>query len=373
MPAVRVPPTPVAPASTDAEFNEALDAIAEMLRSRGRHAFCLESDDTAKTAEVFERWAKHILVRSAPPTAPSGEETLAVDHRDWRGLVDFVGKRARRENEYVTGTMRDMRDAIYSLVESISRTSGVQGRNDQLLKERIHALGHAVASGSVDALKREAVAVADAVTRAMEAQRELHEQQNAALKARLESLGEQLEQTRREGDLDGLTRVANRKAFDVGLARALTIAGVVERPVTLIMVDVDHFKSINDQNGHPGGDEVLKAIANTLTKTFPRRSDLVARYGGEEFAIILPDSGDAEVSILADRLLNAIRALCVRMPSERTLKVTVSAGAAIARPNESPADLIERADRALYQAKRAGRNRWLCAPPPPRPLDEAAE
>ena len=353
----------------DAEFNEALDVMAEMLRIRGRHAVSLDDEDPAETAEVFERWAKHILVRSAPP----GLEGSPASRRDWRGLVDFVGKRARRENEYVNGTMRDMRDALYSLIESISRTSSVHGRNDVLLKERIRALASAVEAGSVETLKREAMAFADAVTRAMEEQRRLHEQQNAALKARLESLGEQLEQTRREGDTDGLTRVANRRAFDVALERALTIAVVVERPVTLFMVDVDHFKAINDQHGHPGGDEVLKAIANTLSRTFPRRCDLVARYGGEEFAIILPDSGEAEVAILADRLLYGIRALCVKMPSERTLKVTVSAGAAIAQPNERAVELIERADRALYQSKRAGRNRWCCAPPARPPLDHAAE
>ncbi|MBX3227043.1 MAG: diguanylate cyclase [Labilithrix sp.] len=343
----------------DVELNAALDAVGEILRARARHAFPLDGE-SAPEVEVYEQWAKHILVRSAAPTSPAGE--AIVEHRDWRGLVDFVAKRARRENEYVSNSMRDMRNAIFALVDSISKTSGTQGKNDALLRRRVSALGAAVESGSVELLKREAALVADAVNKAIEEARRTAEQQNADLKARLESLGEQLEQTRREGDTDGLTRVANRRAFDLALERALTIASVVKRPVTLIMVDVDRFKSINDQHGHPGGDAVLKAIADTLARSFPRRSDLVARYGGEEFAIVLPDSGDAEVTVLADRLLHAIRALRVRLPSERTLAVTVSAGAAIALPNETASELVVRADRALYASKRAGRNRWCVAP-----------
>lgn len=377
MPAYRPPPIiiegrPSRAPSADPEFNEALDTIAQILRARGRYAYSLATEDSIAAADQFEKWAKHLLVRSAPPSAPPGEESQAVEHRDWRGLVDFVGKRARQENEYVNGTIRDMRDTIFSLVESISRTSGVQGRNDALVKQRIAALGQAVETGSLESLKREAVAVAEVVTRALEEQRKIHEEQSAELKARLDSLGEQLEQTRRDVDTDGLTKVANRKAFDVALARALTVAGVVGRPVTLIMIDVDHFKSINDQHGHPGGDEVLKSIADALTRAFPRRSDLVARYGGEEFALILPDSGEAEVSMLAERVMNVIRALRVKLPSERTLAVTVSAGAAVGRTTETAAELVERADRALYQSKRAGRNRW-CVAPIPRGFDAAAE
>jgi diguanylate cyclase (GGDEF)-like protein len=376
LPAVK-PQDTVSPPSTsrtDGELNDALDAIAEILRVRARYAYSVDSDPPAATAEVLEQWAKHILVRSAPPTAPPKEEQpeILVIDRDWRGLVDSVSKRARREQEFVNGSVRDMRDAIFSLVESIRRTSVAQGKTDGVLKHRISALGQAVESGSVEMLKREAQLVADAVGSALEEQRKLHEQQNAELKARLEALGEQLEQTRREGDTDPLTRLANRRAFDLALERSLTIASVVDRPLTLLMIDVDHFKSVNDQHGHPAGDEVLRAISDTLSRAFPRRSDTVARYGGEEFAIILPDSGEKEVGILADRLLNAVRGLRVRLPSERMLAATVSVGAAIASPNETVAELVARADKALYASKRAGRNRWCVASSTPSEPSRAA-
>lgn len=358
------PRTPVL-SGPDPELETALDAVAEILRARARYTYAVDAENPSMCADHFEAWAKHILVRTAPPNVPvpPGEDPNApVADRDWRGLVDFVQKRARRENDFVSGTVRDMRDAIYSLVESISKTSGVQGKNDAILRRRISALGAAVETGSIESLKREAVAVADAVTKAIEEQRQVAEAQNADLKARLESLGEQLEQTRKEGDTDALTRVANRRAFDIAIQRQLTIAGVVGRPLTLVMVDVDHFKSINDTHGHPGGDEVLRALADAMSRAFPRRSDLVARYGGEEFALLLPDTGEAEVAILADRLLNIVRSLRIRLASERTIAVTVSAGCAVALPNESAAELITRADRALYSSKRAGRNRWCVAP-----------
>src|SRR4051812_39169538 len=102
MPAYRPPPIitegrPSRAPSADPEFNQALDTIAQILRVRGRYAYSLGADDSVATADQFEKWAKHLLVRSAPPSAAPGEESQAVEHRDWRGLVDFVGKRARRE------------------------------------------------------------------------------------------------------------------------------------------------------------------------------------------------------------------------------------------------------------------------------------
>ena len=155
--------------------------------------------------------------------------------------------------------------------------------------------------------------------------------------------------------VDELTKVANRRAFDETLRRELERAGRRGDDVALVMVDVDHFKRLNDSYGHQAGDKVLRAIADSL-KTVCRDFDTIARYGGEEFAVIFPGCSSQEVAVVGERLrLAASKADTVE-------PVTVSAGGATfpidAADTES---LIRKADEALYRAKRSGRDRVVTA------------
>ena len=353
------PPPPPAPAVDPGasvgrdELDVALESVAEILRARGRHAFSVGDEEVRVVSSAYERWAGHIVLRSPPPGMVREAEPGA---RDWRSLVEFASQRAKKEQAWALGSVRDMREAIFALVESFSRTSYSQGRQNETLRRRLAGLTAAVETGSLEALKREALMVAAAVTQVLEEQQQAAQSQAEALKSRLACLGEQLEETRREGETDPLTRLANRRLLDVTISRALTIASVMERPVTLMMVDVDHFKAINDNHGHPAGDQVLCALADALQRTFPRRSDLVARYGGEEFAVLLSDTIGPDSKMLAERLLEAVRALRVEVEG-KTITLTVSVGIAESLPNESLGELCRRADRALYAAKNSGRNR----------------
>jgi diguanylate cyclase (GGDEF)-like protein len=126
----------------------------------------------------------------------------------------------------------------------------------------------------------------------------------------------------------------------------------------MLMIDADRFKAINDTYGHPGGDSVLKALADCMVRNFPRKSDLVARYGGEEFAIILPDTSAQNAKRLAERMLQGIREL--QIPHNGVMiSVTVSMGVAELGFTESVQDWLDRADQALYRAKVEGRNRVI--------------
>jgi diguanylate cyclase (GGDEF)-like protein len=160
-----------------------------------------------------------------------------------------------------------------------------------------------------------------------------------------------LQQVRKMADTDGLTGIANRRTFEHTLARELSRAERNGEQVTLVMIDVDHFKDLNDAHGHQTGDEVLKAIAATLTLNC-RDFDTPARYGGEEFAVILPSCSVAESLIAAERLRKGI--------NKGDLPVTATASAGVATfPTHAgdPAALIRAADEALYESKRGGRDR----------------
>jgi diguanylate cyclase len=224
--------------------------------------------------------------------------------------------------------------------------------------------GLTLAGASKEIEHAQGVGLKELVGRLMEATAQVA-RQNAALEERLnesnkrvEALQQNLNVVRRDSMTDGLTSLANRKAFDEGLALAVSHAATEDQPLSLCIIDIDHFKRFNDTWGHQTGDQVIRYVASVIGRlgAAPR---LAARYGGEEFAVILPgDSTDMAAAMLdAMRLEIASRALKRRSTNEDLGAVTVSVGVAGFRTGESPVALIERADEALYASKRAGRNR----------------
>ena len=181
----------------------------------------------------------------------------------------------------------------------------------------------------------------------------------------VQRLREHLESARRDAMTDALSNLPNRKAFDQGLARACEQAEASGEPLTLAVLDIDHFKRFNDTWGHQTGDQVIRFVASIIKKAGdPPR--LPARYGGEEFALVLPgERAEAAVAILdAVRVEIASRALKRRSTDEDLGAVTVSAGVAERRLGESLSAFVERADAALYDSKRTGRNRVTNAEAP---------
>jgi diguanylate cyclase len=157
---------------------------------------------------------------------------------------------------------------------------------------------------------------------------------------------------------DSLTGVLNRRAFDEEIMRRVSEFQRYRTPVSLLMADIDFFKKFNDTHGHQAGDEVIKLTANKLTQAM-RDVDLVCRYGGEEFAVILPATELPGGGMAADRARVAIEAAALEFNGKK-LAVTLSAGVASILPGENVASLIKRADDALYQSKKAGRNCAHC-------------
>jgi len=170
--------------------------------------------------------------------------------------------------------------------------------------------------------------------------------------------------TRRMAEVDGLTGISNRRHFQESLAREAGRARGTGKPLAIIMIDVDHFKRINDTRGHLAGDAVLRHVAQTVARLL-RRSDLLARYGGEEFAALLAGADRKSAAVVADNLRAAIENAPLESPvSTPPLRATISLGVASLPENgEHEAVVLEAADRALYIAKREGRNRVAVAAP----------
>lgn len=182
------------------------------------------------------------------------------------------------------------------------------------------------------------------------------------------ALGKVEEQLRRANAMlseistrDELTGLHNARAFHGELPRMLSLAARSGLHLSLVLLDLDHFKRINDTLGHAAGDAALRAVGRAL-HSGRRREDLVARIGGEEIAIVLLGVDASGARVVAERALDAVRR--VRIDEHAELSLTASAGVAEASPGETLEALFARADAALYAAKRAGRDRIEMAPPP---------
>jgi diguanylate cyclase (GGDEF)-like protein len=166
-----------------------------------------------------------------------------------------------------------------------------------------------------------------------------------------------------EASQDPLTGVANRRAYDHWLPKQVQVCQSTDTPFALVLLDLDHFKSINDQHGHPFGDEVLQAAAKAMVQAV-RQDDIVARVGGEEFAVLIKGAVPNVARLVAERIRSSIGRLEIRPDADAdAVPVTASAGLASLRPDDDPESLYGRADRCLYRAKNSGRDRlvddWL--------------
>jgi diguanylate cyclase len=184
-------------------------------------------------------------------------------------------------------------------------------------------------------------------------------------KTEISNLQQSLEAIRAESLTDPLTGLGNRKYFDRSIETAVQNALADGEPLSLLMFDIDHFKSFNDSYGHLTGDQVLRLVGMSLRQTI-KGQDITARYGGEEFAVVLPSTALRQALTVADHIRRAVMAKELKKKSTGEIlgRVTISVGVSMLKPGDDTDSLIERADACLYAAKRNGRNRVVCEADP---------
>jgi diguanylate cyclase len=184
-------------------------------------------------------------------------------------------------------------------------------------------------------------------------------------KSEISNLQQSLEAIRAESLTDPLTGLGNRKYFDRSIEMAVHAALANGEPLSLLMFDIDHFKSFNDSYGHLTGDQVLRLVGLSLKQTI-KGQDITARYGGEEFAVVLPNTALRQALTVADHIRRAVMSKELKKKSTGEIlgRVTISVGVSMLKPDDDTDSLIERADACLYAAKRNGRNRVICEADP---------
>lgn len=353
-----------APESTEAgELTDgALDTLSTVIRVMGDEAFPLEKDiDPLVFPEICREFSCHVENGAA---VPSFDIPASSDgRREWAQLRRFFADRRKAEREFVTERMHDYRGVVEDLVAGL-RTIGERDQvTESDVKASLDSIRDAVGTGVLPEIKAALSQTVKKVNETFAEQKRQYEEQLAELNDRMSNLRQDLVAAREEMKRDALTDAFNRGAFDTAIAQSLNMHFILNQPVTLILVDLDHFKDINDTYGHAAGDEVLKSVSECLERSFIRKSDLVARYGGDEFAVILNDTTATNAGQVVDRFLRTVDDVRVPYAPDDT-RISCSAGYTEIHVDDTVESLIQRADKGLYKAKKAGRNQAAFEPPP---------
>jgi diguanylate cyclase len=343
--------SPTQPAYTDS-FDQASETLRRVLPLMTKHG-------VPPHPHNFSVWYEY-----ATGSNPLLTETIDQLVRDSNPFTDELNQELylrfiARDEVYLEQTRQVLRRVVMDIRDKMREAGGELAVYGSTLERYADALETA---HNLEQITQQTQYVLVETRSTEDSQQRLDEQLSSVVRE-VEALRRELEQIREETLIDGLTGVGNRKAFDTALARAVQTAIDTRSPLSVLMVDIDRFKSFNDNFGHLIGDRVLRFVAATLRSCI-KGNDKPARFGGEEFAVILPRTFLSGATSVAEQIRHEVAAgeLKDKRSGVTFGRITVSIGVAQYRLGETDEELLNRVDQALYQAKQRGRNRAVQAP-----------
>ncbi|MBP6876817.1 MAG: diguanylate cyclase [Phenylobacterium sp.] len=340
--------------------------IETKLRGPGAYALARQTMDAMEahkvwpTAVNFELWTHFI----AAPDSALGRE-IARMLSTGEAFTDTVADELAATylpKARLNDQIRDAGDALTKELDAVSRAIETAQKSSEAYGETLAGASRSLTAAGSAADLQATVETLVAATKRVQRENKSLESRLSESTDQVSKLREHLEQVRREATTDGLTNLANRKAFDEELERACADAADQAQSLTLAVIDIDHFKSFNDTWGHQTGDQVIRYVASVIGRVgAPPR--FAARYGGEEFALIFPRERADLATVVLEEIREEVssRMLKRRSTNDDLGAITISIGLAELRTGESAHGLMERADSALYVSKRSGRNRVTSA------------
>ncbi len=330
----------------------AIDTIAGLLRTLAINALPTAAYPLDDFQQQCEALCLEALTRKPPPDATEprplgqvfGEAHAVVREQRQAEAAEY---RTHRESAAIL---------VANLVGRLRQTLVQRDSHDTEIVSLLAQMEDVVALGDLESIRQVSSEAASRIRDVLAERRASDQGELEKLSEQLATMRQELAAARTQAKRDALTELINRGGFDDGAGEVIEICRLSGTPVTLFMLDIDHFKAVNDTHGHPVGDLVIQAVARQLSRAFPRQDDMVARYGGEEFVVLCQNVGAEHAPMLGERVRRAVSELEVAAPAG-LVRPTVSVGYAVYRRNEAVEVLIQRADQALYAAKQNGRNR----------------
>ena len=325
-------------------LDKAKDIICEILQIINKHS----DSNIAPNKDSLDSFAKEQVSRIK--ASPTLNDFLAIED----SINKTIPKHFETTRDLVRVKFKELRAMLNGLAEDFGSITEDNTNFSGHIKDSMSHIEKAIELDEIKEIRKKITLETTSLRKAIAKKQEKDAIIIDSLAHKVKTIQGELASAKEEVLIDGLTQIYNRKAFDKKISDAFIKKSTKKTPFTLVMVDIDYFKKINDGYGHTVGDEVLKKVASTTQNTF-RLNDFVARYGGEEFSIMIDRIDRHYILDVCERLRAAIEAMNFTIDSER-ISTTASIGIAFSSQTDTLRTLIERADRALYLAKQSGRN-----------------
>ena len=333
-----------------AEMSEDRATLLYLIDIYNKNLFEIDTHPVRRVREILDEFAKELVDVENPNT----------DKILFRFRQFFAHYRVD-EYTYIRKTFEDFKGILWDFVDQLSEDIVAERKDDDDVKLSLEELKEAVESDSIHVLKAKAREFIDFYLESSTRREVSRDRRMNGIKKNLDFMKKQLNDANRSMRLDHLTEAFNRKSFDERAKQQQQLFTLSGTPVSMIIMDIDFFKKINDTYGHDIGDFCLKECVRMLKETFLRENDFIARIGGEEFAIILPEYQVQHAVKKAEEFMTRVRKE-VFVQGEHRVQFTVSMGIAQLDAGESVDKWMKRADTALYFSKNSGRNRYTIAP-----------
>lgn len=328
------------------DINEERATLLYIIDVFNKHLIEIENHPVRKTREILDEFSKEII-----NLEKNNSEKILFR------LRNFISRYRIDECTYIEKTFEDFRSIIWDFVDQLAEDLAFEQCNDKEITDGLDQLKEAVESNSIDILKSQSRQFIDSYIEFQTRKDKYKNERMEQVKKNLDIVKKQLVEANNNARLDHLTGAFNRKSFEEQAKNYQNLFKLYQRPISLIILDIDYFKKINDTYGHTIGDFVLKECVKDLKTTFARDVDVVARIGGEEFAVLLPDYQVEHAVAKAEQAMNKIRN-DVYVHDNHQIRFTISMGIAQLNEDETVESWIKRADSALYDSKRTGRNKY---------------
>jgi diguanylate cyclase len=352
--------TPSSHSNGKMEISEELATILFLIDAYNKNLFEIEHHPVRRTRDSLDAFAKGLV----DPDREKVEKTLFR-------LRQFISSYRLDEYTYIQKTFEDFKNIIWDFADQLGEELHVERAQDMELKSHLIGLREAVEANSIQQLRAKSREFIDTYVENQTRKEERRTRRVESIQKNLHTVKKQLMEANMTARLDHLTGIHNRKSFDEQLRKYHSLAQLSENPVSLIILDIDHFKKVNDNYGHDVGDFVIKECVRLTHEIFCREIDFLARIGGEEFAIVLPDYQVEHCMKKAEELLAHIRKAVI-IQSNMQIHFTISLGIAQLLPHENIETWVKRADSALYESKNSGRNRFTVATKDQKPVVNVA-
>ncbi|MEZ4872102.1 MAG: GGDEF domain-containing protein [Bdellovibrionales bacterium] len=327
-------------------LSEELATLVFLLDTFNKNLFELDSHPIRKTRETLDELSKELL------SADKSSHEKALFR-----LRQFMSAYRLDEYTYIQKTFDEFRRIIWDFVEQLGDEINFEDSTDKEIRKSFHELQEAVEANSIEDLKLQSRHFIDSYTEYQTKKEEHKADRLENVRKNLAVVKKKLVEAHHNMKRDHLTHAYNRKSFDDQMVQQWKLYQVSKTPVSIIAMDIDHFKKFNDTYGHAIGDFVLVECVKVLKEAFSRDNDFVARTGGEEFVVILPDYRIDHAVQKAEKAMQRIRNSAFVHEGVK-LQFTMSMGIAELYENESVEQWMKRADDALYASKQNGRNKF---------------